>query len=184
MPANAACRNTLQAKCSPPPHGRNRTTLMLIDGAIVAWYAAPLSHHDEAILDITIGDAKAQQAAEALNLLVALRLWKMHWATERVALEVRNDNVAALTLVLHLKGSSFALNRIARELALDLGDGSFRPDCVSHTPGVASSVADALSRKFDPNFRFAVPTALTGIPETHPAPRSRDWWRSCKAAAH
>ena len=92
--------------------------------------------------------------------------------------------MAALTLVLHLKGSSPALNRIARELALDLGDGSFRPDCVCHTPGVASSVADALSRKFDPNFRYAVPAAIQRTPEAHPSSRGPGWWRSCKAASH
>ena len=46
----------------------------------------------------------------------------------RVSLEVRLDNIAGLTLVLNLKGSSKALNRVARELALNLGDAASKLD--------------------------------------------------------
>ena len=79
------------------------------------------------------------------EFLVALRIWKKHQTTERVCLEERADNVTALTLVLAMKCSSPEINQIARELALDLGDASFRPDVISHTLGVASCIADALS---------------------------------------
>ena len=143
----------------------------------------PLSNHDESFLSITIGDAKAQQAAEALNLLVALRLWKEHWATERAALEVRGDNVAALTLVLQLKGGGFALKLIAMELALDLGDAAFRPDCVCHTPGVASSIADELSRRSMPGRSFVLPSVLSHVPEAMPPVRDAAWWLSVPAAS-
>ena len=96
----------------------------------MSWYASLLTVLDEHFLGIQ----------ECLNLLVALRGWKEHWATERVSLEVRADNITALTMVMSLKGSSPAINRIARELALDLGDASFRPDVISHTPGVGCLV--------------------------------------------
>ena len=88
------------------------------------------------------------ESAECLNLFVAQRLWKDFWCAERVSLEVRAGGIAALQLVLRLTGSSQAMNKIARELALHLGDASFRPDMVVHTPGVASIFADSLSRKF------------------------------------
>ena len=104
---------------------------LIVDGEAVAWYAVPLNKNDEQLLGLTIGDEKCQQTAECLNLLVALRLWKEYWGTERVSLEVRADNIAAL---LRLTGSSEAMNKITRELALDLGDASFRPDMVVHTP--------------------------------------------------
>ena len=151
---------------------------LLIDGAPVEFYAVPLTPDDEHALRIKIGDPKAQQAAEAFNLLVALRLWKPVWAAERVRLEVRADNIAALTLILHLKGSGHALNRIAREVALDLGDASFRPDVCSHTPGVASGIADALSRRFEPGVVFVLPPMLRAAREAHPPSRSPHWWRS------
>ena len=54
------------------------------------------------------------------------------------------------------------MNQIARELALDLGDAAFKPDLLSHTPGVASSIADVLSRKFSPVSKFDVPDILRG----------------------
>ena len=151
---------------------------LIVDGEAVAWYAVPLNKHDEHFLGLTIGDEKCQQTAECLNLLVALRLWKEHWCTERVSLEVRADNIAALQLVLRLLGSTDAMNKIARELALDLGDASFRPDMVVHTPGVASNIADSLSRRFCPGENFSVPQALLSAVEHHPPTREESWWKT------
>ena len=47
---------------------------LMVDGQFVEWYAAKLGSRDEAALGIVVGDDAAQQAAEALNLQVALRL--------------------------------------------------------------------------------------------------------------
>ena len=132
---------------------------LMIDDIIVSWYATALSNHDEKLLNVQIGDEKHQQVAESLNLLVALRTWKQHWCLERVQLEVRADNMTALNLILRLKGSTPQLNQIAREVALDLGHAAFRPDIVSHTPGIASTMADDLSRRFCPGTVFKLPTA-------------------------
>lgn len=124
----------------------------------------------------------APQNAGTLNLLVALRLWLDYWAQERVSLEVRADNLTALNLVLRLKGSTPALNKIAREVALDLGDGSFRPDVCAHVLGVASSCADVLSRRFDPSRVFAVPALHAQAREVDPPTRSQAYWRAATPA--
>ena len=136
----------------------------MIDQQVVSWYSSPLTKNDETFLGLRIGD-KTQQTAECLNLLVALRNWKEHWTTERVCLEGRADNITALTMVVTLKGSSPAVNQIARELALDLGDASFRPDVITHTPGVASCIADTLSRRYEPGAIFIMPPQLKGVSE-------------------
>ena len=110
--------------------------------------------------------------------MVALRIWKAEWMQHRVKLEVRADNVTALTLVASLKASSPALARLARELALDLGDAAFRPDVVSHTPGVASSWADRLSRMNQPGCKEVdVPSALPPSLKVAVSPRDSSFWR-------
>lgn len=76
--------------------------------------------------------------------------------------------MTALNLVLRLKGSAPALNK--------LGDGSFRPDVCAHTPGVASARADVLSRRFAPPRTFAVPDALAGAREVIPPTRNPEFW--------
>eukprot|EP00971_Amphidinium_carterae_P300280 5966057-Amphidinium_carterae.1 len=49
-----------------------------------------------------------------------------------------------------------ALARIARELALELADGTYRPDTLEHLPGVLNTVADWASRLSDPAERTVV----------------------------
>ena len=145
---------------------------------IVSWYASPITHEDEVFLGVKKGDETCQQVLECLNMLVALRTWKNYWRTERVSLEVRADNMAALTLVMSLKGKTKAMNQVARELALELGDAAYKPDIVTHTPGVASSFADTLSRRFSPTTPFRLPMVLEKVPEIFPAVRGKIWWRS------
>ena len=82
------------------------------------------------------------------------------WRTSLSQLEVRADNMTALHLILRLKGSTPQLNQIAREVALDLGDAAFRPDIVSHTPGIASTIADDLSRRYCPGTVFKLPSTV------------------------
>ena len=73
---------------------------------------------------------------------------------------------------------------IARELAIDVGNAAFRPDVVVHTPGVASQIADKLSRKYDPNFVYTLPPGLDQAVPVDPPPRGREWWLTDTAAAH
>ena len=50
--------------------------------------------------------------------------------------------MAALTLMLSLRARGSGPAIIARELALELGDGSFAPDLVEHLPGVVNVEAE------------------------------------------
>ena len=149
---------------------------LIKNNVILEYYAEKISEEDEKHLNIAIGDNEHQQTLEALNLLIALRLWASFWRQDRVKLEVRADNVTALTLLLKLKGSTWALNKIAREVAIDMGSAAFRPDVIMHTPGVASSIADALSRKFDPQYDFSFPAALANAKERFPGVRDGRFW--------
>ena len=78
------------------------------------------------------------------------------------------SNECIWKLILRLKGSTPQLNQIAREVALDLGDAAFRPDIVSHTPGIASTIADDLSRRFCPGTVFKLPTLLENVARSTP----------------
>ena len=104
----------------------------MIDQQVVSWYPSPLKKKRRNIPGITRWRPQS----------TTVRNWKEHWTTERVRLEVRADNITALTMVLTLKGSSPAINQITRELALDFGDASFRSGVITHTPGVASCIAE------------------------------------------
>ena len=151
--------------------------------SIVAWYATAIGDFEAVLMKHEIGSHCGQQVWEAMNLLIALRTWKCHWSRVRVKLEVRADNVAALTLVASLRGRGFALNLIARELALDLGDGSFRPDVCSHSPGAASKIADALSLKVQPGARFEVPALLHNVKAVVVPMRIAEFFLSLDTAA-
>ena len=111
-------------------------------------------------------------------MLIALRVWKTSWQAVRVQLLVRSDSVVALTMAATLKAASGPVALIASELALDIGDASFRPSTLEHTPGVTNKVADILSRKFVPDSNFSVPSALAGILQVQVPERRRSWRRT------
>ncbi|CAK0821560.1 unnamed protein product, partial [Prorocentrum cordatum] len=123
---------------------------LMIDGRILEWYATPIGGAEAAILGHAVGSHLGQQTWETLNLLIGLRTWKSHWQQARVTVEVRSDNASALTMVGSLRGRGAATNLLARELALDLGGASFKPDFCVHSPGVACKIVGALSRKYEP----------------------------------
>ena len=75
----------------------------------------------------------------------------------RSLLEVRGDSVTALTMVMCMKARGRGVNLVARELALDLADGCFRPDVARHIAGVSNKRADILSRRFQPGKEFKLP---------------------------
>jgi hypothetical protein len=155
-----------------------------INGRIVSWFSLPIFKVDAEVLRITesLGSCECQQTVECLALLQALRLWKTSWATVRVQLIVRSDNVTALFMTADLKGRGHGVRTVARELALDLGDGSFAPDLVVHLPGVDNDIADALSRRFQPGKAFNLPAALSGVPEAVVPETSSLWWETFQCA--
>ena len=120
------------------------------------------------------------QAAEALAMLVALRLWSSWWLDQRVCLAVQTDNVACLSMVCKMQPHSEQLGLIAREIALDVAQSSYSPDEAVHIPGIANKSADFLSRLHMPNApqppRF--PPCLPSHLSTPCEPRERGWWRS------
>ena len=75
-----------------------------------------------------VGAEHHEQTAECLNLVVSLRHWKQHWCQERESLEGTFRQRCGMKL----KGTAPVMNRIGSELALDLGEATFRPDvCVT-----------------------------------------------------
>ena len=65
---------------------------------------------------------------------------------------------------------------MAREFALDVSLGSYQPDLVTHAPGVAAVIADALSRRFQLDSAHSLPVLLVDVPEFHPPTRSDEYF--------
>eukprot|EP00971_Amphidinium_carterae_P081355 1609444-Amphidinium_carterae.1 len=88
--------------------------------------------------------------------------------------------------VLHLLGSlrsrSFKFNLIARELAMELAQGSFRPDRLEHVPGLPNSLADAASRQFDP-VPASLPDALRRAEQVVAPARTAEYYRYSSAVS-
>ena len=99
----------------------------------------PIFRHD-------LGDSDGQQTWEALALLVALRLWRHHWHSQRFRVVIQGDSMTALHVLLDTRAKSEANNIIAREISLELGAWLYRPDEIEHIPGVTNVVPDFLSR--------------------------------------
>ena len=91
-----------------------------VEHRILGWFTSELDHRDSRRYGVPLGDAAEQQIWEALALLVALRLWRKIWTGRRPLLEVKSDNVSALTLFATLRATSSGLNLVAREFALDI----------------------------------------------------------------
>ena len=88
----------------------------------------------------------------------------MHCYSE---LHAAGDNVTSLEMILNGTGRGEGPSFISRELALDLGDGAFRPALVRHIPGIANDVADMLSRIHQPERRDSrLPTFLENVGQT------------------
>ena len=85
----------------------------------------------------------------------------------RAELHAAGDNVTSLEMILNGTGRGEGPSFISRELALDLGDGAFRPALVRHIPGIANEAADFLSRIHQPDRRDSfLPTFLENIGQT------------------
>lgn len=84
----------------------------------------------------------------------------------------------ALSLFANLKAGSPALNLIAREFSLDLGQATCRPQLVTHIPGLTNTACDALSRINDPDKQFKLLIQLSGAKAVLPKPRRLGWWKT------
>ena len=113
-----------------------------------------------------------------LILLVALRHWRGRWEHARAHLQVKSDNLAALTTLASLKAKALNtnFNLIARELALDLGHVVYTPSFIAHTPGVSNVLPDWLSPVTQPSRSEPLPTALAHVTVEEPTPRSSSYF--------
>ena len=154
---------------------------LVLDHQIVSWFSCPVTATEAKILQITIGDASAQQAVEALAALVALRAWLHYWREKPLRVCVRSDSMSTLILVLQLKTSTFVGKGtvlVAREMALDIAMACYQPAIVEHVPGIANVTCDTLSRQFQPGASYALPECLSGITELVLPPRGPEFFRS------
>ena len=113
-------------------------------------------------------------------MLTAMRIWRKMWTNERVVLTVRSDSRTSLTLINELKAKGGGLAVIASEMALDISESTFEPDLAQHTPGVCNTVADALSRRYDPAWTqtWKLPECLRHAKCCTPPCRDHAWWLS------
>ena len=149
-----------------------------INGEFKEFFAVGISDFDCQLLQIEIGSSKSQQTVEALAGLIALRLWSQYWQGQRAVLQIRSDNIGALSLFAFLKGSSSPLRTIAAEFALDLGKAEYRPDLITHIPGITNVICDVLSRRYDPHKEFYIPSQHCKAKAVKPPERTASWWRS------
>ena len=98
-------------------------------------------------------------------------------------LRVKSDSISALVLTLNLKTKGKGAGIVARELALDVAASEYAPNVAEHIPGVENILADALSRRFEPNFDFILPTVFSTVPEAVLPPRGTDYFRTLQPPA-
>ena len=79
-----------------------------------------------------------------------------------------------------IKGAAGGMNLVAREFALDCGDGAYEPEVITHPPGVVNATADSLSRKNDPKYRdtWVPPATLLHAERVTPLLRTHSWLRT------
>eukprot|EP00959_Pyramimonas_sp_CCMP1952_P117899 2465389-Pyramimonas_sp.AAC.1 len=119
---------------------------IVIEGVFVSWFAVELRQDLAEVLGVEIGSCTGQQTLEAFAILLALRLWCKHWQGKRPTLEVKGDNVGALTMLAKMQSKGRGTSLIAQEVALDIASGEYEPDVFSHSPGVSATIVGALSR--------------------------------------
>ena len=92
-------------------------------------------------------------------------------------LQVKGDNIGALTAVLKLRAKDPMLNAIAREIALDIREGRYEVTLLQHIPGISNVLPDALSRQYSPDPK-PFPESLRGARHREVPSRGTDFWRT------
>ena len=87
---------------------------MVVNGVTTKYILSKLTKHDENILQITIGDPRAQQVVELLSLLVSVIAWAPLLVPSKCQLRLRGDNISPLTAAVQLNASSGMMRFLAR----------------------------------------------------------------------
>ena len=125
-----------------------------------------------------LGDPAGKEVWESLTALVAVRLWKAHWQQRRVCLTVRGDSVAMLALVVNMRPCTRQLSLIDQGLVRDFADVSFVRVVAQHLPGLANTMADALSRMAQPCSCVTLSSDLTKATPMFPPARTSAYYRT------
>ena len=155
--------------------------LLVIGSSIIAYFTSPLDEHDEKRFGARIGQSNGQQIWEALCILVALKVWREHWAHRKVTLTIKSDNVSALVLAAQLKAKG-SRRIIAKELAYIYAEAAFEPTILQHIPGVANTLADTLSRMDMLGLPMALPSKLSHIAQSQIPVRTDDFYETLALA--
>ena len=160
-----------------PPWGLG--AVLYIDNVPRYYLLDKITPFDEQRYQHRSGDHRGQQVWESLTILVALKAWSPIIMGRRFSwrLSVRGDNVTALNLVLRMKAKPGALKAIAKELAMLLASSPYRPTSAYHIAGLTNLLADALSRKHDPNKTdWHLPEQLKKVERTALPARDDDFY--------
>ena len=149
---------------------------MHVDDRVQEYLAETFTDDDARTLDFAIGDCRGQAAAEAMAILMALRTWLPLWGSMRSAVAVRSDSVAALGALGKLGSTAPAINRVAREVALDVALSRYGVDVWTHVRAEYNTDADALSRLSEPGAKYVVPPHLAAVKRATVQPRDQEWW--------
>ena len=120
---------------------------------------------------VVIGKSEHQTFWEFYTLLLCLMLWASRFRIP--GLKILGDNTGALADVLRLSGKG-AMMAIAREVSWRQVRGHWKFE-VAHLPGKHNTVADALSREYDPSPAAHPLEVLKGALERNPAGPSEVW---------
>ena len=146
------------------------------DGVPVEWLESAITATDERILGVSIGSCSAQAAFEALAIVAALRAWASIWRNTKLAVMVRSDSKAALGALCKATSPAVAVNRVARELGVDVAWSRYGVEVWTHVPGKLNTWADILSRLHQPGAHVKVPGELAHIDGTVVQERTLGWW--------
>ena len=117
-------------------------------------------------------------------MLVSLRAWLPLWEGKQVQVHIKADSMAALAAASALKGKK-GVGLILRELALLYASGPFAPALTSHIPGITNTLADYISRWFEPGHGQELPLPLqaAGIIRTEVPVRRRSYYLALAGAS-
>jgi hypothetical protein len=139
------------------------------------WFADPLGAVDEDTFGVKIGEAAGTTTWEALAVLVAVRVLRPR--THGVRIRLRADSLSTLFAVSSLKAKAPGLALIMSELALERAEMNVDISECTHIPGMANTIADALSRLTAPEAK-SLPNEVNERDQVFPPVRGSKFWTS------